>query len=221
MAPKIHQVSSERIREELSDILTEGQAARGIGMLASSGLLSELLPEVAWSGHLEDCLKMLKPASAADFALAVLLHETAVRKVQGIVERLKCSRAEMHHVIALVENLPAFTKIRRMSLSSLKRFFRIARFEDYLELARIHLTAAGEDLDDYRFAARKHQEWSDEDIAPRALITGEDLIGMGFIPGPMFKEILTRVEDEQLEGRLADRAQTLAFVRKNYGGNGR
>src|SRR5262245_32842115 len=38
MAPKIHQVSFERIREELTRILTDGQAARGFRMLEESGL---------------------------------------------------------------------------------------------------------------------------------------------------------------------------------------
>src|SRR5262245_57884698 len=33
MAPKIHQVSSERVRDELTRILTEGQAARGMRMI--------------------------------------------------------------------------------------------------------------------------------------------------------------------------------------------
>ncbi|HME98740.1 MAG TPA: CCA tRNA nucleotidyltransferase, partial [Terriglobia bacterium] len=37
---------------------------------------------------------------------------------------------------------------------------------------------------------------------PRPLVTGNDLIAMGFEPGPRFKEMLTRIEDEQLEGRL-------------------
>ena len=39
MAPKIHQVSSERIREELMRILTEGQAAHGFRMLEDTVLL--------------------------------------------------------------------------------------------------------------------------------------------------------------------------------------
>jgi poly(A) polymerase len=40
---------------------------------------------------------------------------------------------------------------------------------------------------------------------------------MGFKPGPLFKEILTRVEDEQLEGRLTNREQALEWVRRNFG----
>ena len=220
MAPKIHQVSSERIREELTRILTEGQAARGVQMLEESGLRAQILPELKWSDHIHRSLGMLKRGSEADFALGVLLHETPAGAVQGIVERLKFSRAEMHHVVALVENLPAFYKVRQMSLRSLKRFFRLTRFEDHLELARIHFAAGGEDLEDYRYALRKHEEWTDTDIWPPPLITGEDLIAMGFVPGPKFKEILSRIEDEQLEGRLGDREKAIEFVVRHYGANG-
>src|SRR5947199_3246070 len=145
MAPSIHQVSSERIREELVRILTEGQAAAGIRMLEQSGLRREILPDVEWNGHIERSLEMLQRGAQADFAMAVLLHEAPTRQVEGIIERLKFSRAEIHHVLALVENLPNFYKVRKMSLSQIKRFFRLFRFEDHLELARIHGTAAGED----------------------------------------------------------------------------
>ncbi len=40
-------------------------------------------------------------------------------------------------------------------------------------------------------------------LAPAPLLTGNDLIGMGMKPGPVFKEILDRVYDAQLEGRVA------------------
>ncbi len=217
MAPKIHQVSSERIREELTRILTEGQAARGIRMLEESGLRAQILPELESTEHLYRSLELLRIAGEADFAMGVLLHETPVAETQGIVERLKFSRAEMHHIAALVENQPAFYRVSQMSPSSLKRFFRLARFEEHLELARIHRAASGENLADYRYAAQKREEWNDDDIWPQPLITGEDLIAMGFVPGPLFKEILTRVEDEQLEGRLAERDEAVEFVKGRYG----
>lgn len=217
MAPSIHQVSSERIREELVRIVTEGQAAVGTRMLEESGLRREILPEVEWNSHLERSLGMLQKGAQPDFAMAVLLHETALRQVQDIIERLKFSRAEIHHVLALVENLPNFYKVRKMSLSQIKRFFRLFRFEDHLELARIHGTAAAEDLADYSHALHRYEAWSPQDITPRPLISGEDLIALGFSPGPRFKEILTRVEDEQLEGRLVDHKQAVEFVNTQYG----
>ena len=45
-ASDIHQVSCERIREELTRILTEGRARRGFELLDAAGLLQQLLPEV-------------------------------------------------------------------------------------------------------------------------------------------------------------------------------
>lgn len=47
LAPEIKVVSCERIREELTRILTEGSPHRGFELLDESGLLQELLPEVA------------------------------------------------------------------------------------------------------------------------------------------------------------------------------
>jgi poly(A) polymerase len=217
MAPKIHQVSSERIREELTRILTEGQAARGGRMLEESGLRREILPELQWTDHLEKSLESVRAGSPADFAMGVLVHHAPVADVERIVERLKFSRGEMHHVVALVENLPRFSEVRQMSISSLKRFFRLGRFEDHLDLARIHATAAGEDLADYTYARSKRDAWTDKDIWPEPFVTGNDLIAIGFAPGPRFKEILTRVEDEQLEGKLTSRDQALEFVKRHFG----
>src|ERR1051326_98424 len=216
MAGKIHQVSSERVREELTRILTEGQAARGFRLLDESGLRTEILPDLDWTEHIQRSLKLLRPGTEPDFAMGVLLQQTAVSKVERIVQRLKFSRAEMHHIVALVENLPRFFGIHQMPVASLKRFFRLNRFEDHIELARIYRLAAGEDLADVNYVRRKRTEWTDQDIFPQPLVTGDDLISMGFAPGPVFKDILNRLEEEQLEGRLANPGQALEFIKQNY-----
>jgi len=62
----------------------------------------------------------------------------------------------------------------------------------------------------------KRKAWSTEDISPVPLVSGNDLIAMGFAPGPLFKEILTRVEDEQLDGRLTTTQQALDFIAGEY-----
>lgn len=47
LAPEIRQVSAERLRDELTKLLTEGAARRGFELLDETRLLPELLPEVA------------------------------------------------------------------------------------------------------------------------------------------------------------------------------
>ena len=46
LAPQIRQVSRERVRDELTRMLTEGHAARAFELLDESGLLREVLPEI-------------------------------------------------------------------------------------------------------------------------------------------------------------------------------
>ncbi len=46
LAPKIEQVSHERVRDELTRMLTEGRARRAFELLDSTGLLKEVLPEI-------------------------------------------------------------------------------------------------------------------------------------------------------------------------------
>ena len=47
LAPLIQSVSAERVRDEISRILTEGHPRRGLELLDATGLLGQVLPEVA------------------------------------------------------------------------------------------------------------------------------------------------------------------------------
>ncbi|MDP9338850.1 MAG: CCA tRNA nucleotidyltransferase [Acidobacteriota bacterium] len=90
-APEIDQVSVERIREELTRMLTEGAANRAFELLHETGLLKLLLPEVAamkgveqppqyhpegdvWT-HTMLMLEGLEAGSPATLAWGILLHD--------------------------------------------------------------------------------------------------------------------------------------------------
>jgi poly(A) polymerase len=47
LAAKIHEVSRERVRDELTRMLTEGQARRAFELLDDAGLLAQIVPEVS------------------------------------------------------------------------------------------------------------------------------------------------------------------------------
>ncbi|MEW6756002.1 MAG: CCA tRNA nucleotidyltransferase [Candidatus Latescibacterota bacterium] len=47
LAPLIRRTSTERVRDEVTRILTEGRPGRGLRLLLETGLLQEVLPEVA------------------------------------------------------------------------------------------------------------------------------------------------------------------------------
>jgi poly(A) polymerase len=90
-AAEIHLVSAERIREELTKLLTEGAARIGFELLDESGLLLQLLPEIsAMKGveqppqyhpegdvwiHTRMMLEGLRAGTSPALAWGVLLHD--------------------------------------------------------------------------------------------------------------------------------------------------
>ena len=48
------------------------------------------------------------------------------------------------------------------------------------------------------------------------LLSGRDLIQLGYKPGPGFREMLSTIEDAQLEGTLRSKEEALEFVRREF-----
>ena len=66
------------------------------------------------------------------------------------------------------------------------------------------------------FCRERLDAYADEPIVPPPLLTGTDLLALGHAPGPEIGRILRWVQDEQLEGRLEDRAAAVQRVRDNF-----
>jgi poly(A) polymerase len=109
-----------------------------------------------------------------------------------------------------------FGHATRMKESTLKRFLRLPGFDEHLALHRADCLASHRNLTTYEFVQQKLAEIPPERIRPRPLVTGDDLIEAGHVPGPRFREILNAVEDAQLEGRLPSRDAALEFVRREF-----
>jgi len=103
-----------------------------------------------------------------------------------------------------------------MKESTLKRFMRLPRFDEHLALHRIDCLSSHGNLSRYDFVRERLQQTPEEEIRPKPLLTGEDLIGLGYQPGPQFRDILSAVEDAQLEGILHSRNDALDFVRREF-----
>jgi len=254
LAPQVKIVSAERLRDELTKLLTEGQARRGFELLDESGLLAELLPEVVkmhgvaqppqfhpegdvWI-HTRLMLEGLPAGCSPTLAWGVLLHdvgkpptfappsgpdgrirfdghvEVGMRMAEEICCRLRFSNEDTEQIVALVEHHLRFKDVERMRVATLKRFARLPRFDEHLELHRLDCLASHGLLDSYHFVRRFLAETPLEQVRPPRLLTGDDLKALGLAPGPRFRQLLLAVEDAQLEGRLTTREQALQFVRE-------
>jgi len=134
-----------------------------------------------------------------------------------ICRRLRFSNDDTEQVAALVANHLRFKDVHRMKLSTLKRFVRLPRFDEHLELHRLDCLSSHRNLEAYDFVRRFIAETPPEQVRPPRLLTGDDLLSLGFLPGPQFKEILGAVEEAQLEGAIHTHEEALRLVRDAYG----
>ena len=206
LSRRVRGVATERVREELVRILTEGGARRGVEMLAESGLLAEIAPEVVVDRPMLLALEGLGGGQCSvALALAVLLYHT--HQAGAVLERLRFSNNVSARVLSLLEHRGRFAEIRGMTLSELKRFLRIPGFaEEHLELHRLY------DAGQYGFARRQLASFSHQELFPARLLNGEDLLALGVPQGPEVGRLLEALETEQLEGRVLTREEALAFV---------
>jgi poly(A) polymerase len=103
-----------------------------------------------------------------------------------------------------------------MRTSTLKRFVRLPHFEEHLELHRLDCLSSHRNLDSYSSVQRFLAETPAEQVCPQRVLTGNDLSQMGYIPGPLFREILGAVEDAQLEGLVATKQEAEELVRRKF-----
>src|SRR5206468_2373435 len=88
------------------------------------------------------------------------------------------------------------------------------RRPDARALHRADALASGRGLDHVVYAERKRAEWeASGKLDPPPLVTGEDLIAMGLTPGPLFKTLLDRVREAQLDEVIDTAEQARAIVR--------
>jgi poly(A) polymerase len=142
--------------------------------------------------------------------------EVGERMAEEIGLRFRMSNDEIEQIVALVGNHLRFADVENMKESTFKRFIRLPRFDEHLELHRIDCLGSHGILDLYNYTREKMAGLPAEQVRPKPLINGNDLIEAGYERGPRFAEMLRAVEDGQLEGRLHDREEALAFVRSEF-----
>jgi poly(A) polymerase len=183
-------------------------------------LLEQLEPgcsiTLAWGALLHDVGKPPTFHRAADRIRFNGHVEVGVAMGAEICRRFRFSNEETRQTLALIENHMRFADTERMKASTLKRFFRLERFDEHLALHRMDCMAASGNLDHWRFVRERWLAMPEEAVRPQPLITGRELIAAGYAPGAKFKEILRAVEDAQLEGAISTEEDAMRLVRERY-----
>ncbi len=187
--------------------------------------------------HTRIAVAMLSPGCAESLAFGILFHDIAKPQTRAeqngkvtyyghtdigaemaidILARLRRSRAVQERVAYLVKNHLRLTMAPRMRTSTLKRMLSEDGFDELLEVCRMDALASSSYLGHYHFCRHAMAQMTPAQMRPPRFISGRDLIGMGFKPGPAFKNILKELEDLQLDGAIADREAALDYIRQHY-----
>ena len=140
---------------------------------------------------------------------------------EAILRRLRFPNDEIERVVACVENHMRLRHATQMRKSKLKRELARPTFPDELEMHRLDCMASHADLTNYEFLKRAQAETPPEKIAPPRLINGDDLLAMGMAPGPGMGELLREARELQLEEKLRNRDEALAWARNRVTRGGR
>ena len=217
MGSRIVEVSAERIGQELDRLVSEGGQTVGVTLLAKTGLLAHILPELSDGLALgPDSLPALVEAATTRlarigrcdpvFGWALLLWDRP-EAIEPIAKRLRMSRATERQIVEVVTAGHRIGRWTTLTVAEQKRLLRLPRGPDAVAAAGIagHTEAS-------EHAKEALRRW-DGALRPAHLITGIDLKAAGFSPGPTFAKALLAVEDAQLEDRVTDREAALAIAK--------
>ena len=142
-------------------------------------------------------------------------HEyVGANKAEKICKRLKFSNKQTELIVSLVKEHMKFGNIKNMKKSTFKKFVSMENFNDHLKLHKADCLGSHGDLSLFDFTLQKLDQLNNEPILPKPFLNGNDLIDLGIKPGPIYKSILSKIFDDQLEGNIKSRDEALIKLKE-------
>jgi len=198
----------------------------------------EFHPEGDVFVHTRLMLTLLKPDASLPLVLSVLFHdlgkpatrvvdETGRIRFNGhegvsseislkIMHRLRFSNEMIDAVLPAVRLHMSFKDVPNMRVATLKRMMARPTFEEELELHRVDCLSSHGMLDNHAMLITKREEFGRAPLIPVPLVTGHDLIALGWKPGKKFADVLQAVQTRQLEGTLTSREEALDWIATEF-----
>ena len=218
-APKISQISVERIAAELEMILTDPACGRGAGLLIESGLAQAVFPEVS-KDEFQLSVKVVEALNGpADYPLAISAFFTALDSALGIrfAEQLKLSNARLKQIRFLLENRG--TLLKDMSTAELRLMLAEPYYDNLYRLQHAICKVHDNSTEVLEKLKERAEEIPDRGILPPPLLDGNDLLSLGVPAGPTIGQVSRQMFLAQLAGQIATADQARQWVRtwlENY-----
>ena len=226
LAPRLPELSGERVRGELFRILTAPNPADTVTLMRAERVLEYILPEAGDVGRLRMTAWLLERAMKIEGLeidpvrrLAALLKPgLSPTDVIAIAERLKFSNRERKHLVAMAADGPTVTP----DMSDKALHIACAKVGQDIVMDRALLAWAAELALEAHLSSERTDAWWSLIAAARDIqlidfpLQGRDVLALGVSPGPHVGQILKDVEAWwELQNFQPDRAACLAHLEKH------
>lgn len=222
LAPHLSAISPERIWMELEQILTEPTRTAGWSLLLTLGLRAHLSSSwptnVALDALVGQRLAFL-PDQAVDapLALAAALTDLSPPGAREVCRSFRLSNRMTNRTKRLLRSLPAVYNAAALELADFKTLLANEDWTPLLDLLRADLAARGRDPGPVDEALRRAEAIAPQDVAPPPLLSGDDLVTLGVLPGPIMGDVLGGLYRAQLNEEVKTRDEALRFVKARLG----
>lgn len=131
-----------------------------------------------------------------------------------VARRLKMPSAETRDICACVRNHMKFMYVQKMRQSKLKAFMARETIDIEIILHEADCFSSHGMMDNAEFLLKKIAETPPEEIKPQPIVSGDDLIKLGFTQGKKLGELLKEIYENQLDGVIKIREEALELAKK-------
>jgi poly(A) polymerase len=233
MASDINVVSVERIAAELRRMLLHVHATQALELMRDSGILFAILPfsQTCYSKPSIIWKTMLKQMGALPYqtfsvSLAILLRpicheqfrlrELPILATAGqLCRNWKLSNEETELVQWLMTQEETILNAPHVPWPTLQRVLVAPHIEQLLNYTEALLVGSEQSTQAIEYC-RQQLQLPLAELNPPLIITGDELIRLGFRPGPQFKSLLEALRNAQLEKRIITPQDAITYAHELY-----
>jgi tRNA nucleotidyltransferase (CCA-adding enzyme) len=215
----LNTISGDRIRHELEHVLKEETPEKALRRADELGVLAEIHPSLKCDDWLtetfavarERCLPETFPQPLV--YLALMCYRLGLDETEKVISYLRLPKGT---TLMLRETMAIKGKIEELSMPGLAPSQIYGLIHGYGPTAlTVNSIAAGSET-----AAEHIELYLNVLRYVKPALGGDDLIDMGMPPGPGVKEILHRLREARLDGKVTSKSAEEEMVRKLIGDSG-
>ncbi len=239
LAPRLQQVSVERIRSELDALLSVPAGTVQLKAILQQKLLQFCLPHFTaesiqqvesidraiaqlkislprYADSLEEWLKPSPVGFHRSWVKAAKLSrlvatDTVIAKTE--LSNLSYSRTETQVVLTLLKAQPALSRMQAKELSQSAQFFLFKLAANSFPAISLLALSQGIELSVVQPMTARFLDLSDPIAHPSTLVTGSEIMQqLGIKPGPQLGQIIKAVEQAQASGDISTKTQAIEWL---------